>query len=576
MIRNRHHAKYGLKPLLCGILFLGLLFPPSLAKAASDKEYENVNVLIVYSSRDRKVDEHQRLLDLLISHFTTNVTFKSSNEVQEKDLEGITHLFYYGQVEDKLPNSFLRMFSTFTGTVVAIGYNANQLETQFSFMKPVGVKEYTEIFFSENEKRKRTVEPQKVMEITIEDNTDVLIEVSQGDKEYPLFVHHQNAYYYAMNDLFPPNSNFLAEALHNVFKISHETSTRAYLRLEDIHPLVDPEYVSEIAKILKQRDIPYMVSVIPVYVNPETEEKYHLSDAPELVKELKYMQDNGGSIILHGYTDQYFLGETGDGYEFWDIEKNSPIYQSPEVNTPIKTEEDFSSGTAYKNYIKNLEEYETAYIEERLNKGIQDLVYHGLNPVAFEAPHYAMSQNGYEVVSEYFSTIVGQVQLTDDDWKIMTEAPNITSPSFLHGMKLLPETIRYVRYDDPTSIQEMKDRVNDFSIVRDGIIGGFYHPFLGVDGLVDLIDEMEKIPNLEWIDIKDVNNTVKTGGVVINNGKLVSDKTDRDEGSSGSTEFPTYLIKLSKDNVLWVLAGSGTTMFMAFLSYVFFRRIRNG
>jgi uncharacterized protein YdaL len=566
---------YGMKLLLCGILVWGLLVNPIFVKAENPEPGDS-KILVVFSSKNGEIDEHGRLLDLLLSHFTTNLSLKSSKEVKKKDLDKITHLFYYGQVEEQLPSSLLNLLQSYKGPFVAIGQNIEQVKSHFSFIQLNGVGTYTEVVLSSNAEKHIAVDPQNILKVDIGPNTEVIVEAKQGDNRYPLFIKQNQAYYYATDNLFPPNSNFLAEALHEVFMVNHATATQGFLRLEDIHPGLEGDLVMEIARTLKQRNIPYMASVIPVYVNSETEEEYHLSDNPELLEALKYMQSNGGSIVLHGYTDQYQKGESGDGFEFWNLEKNTPIYFKPGDQTMIKTKDDFESPTAYEQYIKEKKTFETAYIEDLLTKGIQELVDYGLYPLAFESPSYAMSQNGYKVISKYFSTYVGQIQLTDEDWKVMTESPYLAYPSSLHGMKLLPETIRYVRYEDPTSILEMKARVNDFTVVRDGMIGGFYHPFLGVKGLIDLLNEMEKFPNVEWIDLKEMNNTVKTDTVHIKSekGEILVDVKREQLASVTTPSFLLNFINLSKENKLWIMAGAGITMSMILTSYILLKRIQ--
>lgn len=573
MVKNRHGTGYKMLILLFGILLFGYLNNPQSVQGKGTAA-DGTKVLVVFSSLSGEIDEDVRLLDLLISHFSANLQIKNSKQVQEEDLAGISHLFYYGLDQEQLPSSFLKLLPSYTGIFVAIGYNAEQFTRHFSFLKLTGIKSITEVWLTANEARKITVEPQNIMKVVSTGDTKVLIEAKNGDRKFPLFLKHQKNYYYATVDLFPPFSNFLAEALHELFEVDHLSSTQAYLRLEDIHPGLDPENVIEIAGILEQRKVSYMVSVIPVYVNPETEEEYHFSDNPELVEALKYMQDHGGSIILHGNTDQYGTAETGDGFEFWNKETNSPISQNPDEPSVIKSRGEFRSQLEYETSLYDQKTFETAYIKNKLDKGIEELVEYGLYPLAFEAPHYAMSQNGYEVLAQYFSTYVGQVQLTDKDWRKMTETPYISSPTFLHGMTLLPETIRYVRYEDPLSIQEMKARLDDFTIVRDGVIGGFYHPFLGGKELIEVLNEIEKVSNLEWLDLKKVENTVQTDTVKIKseNSKIIVDvKRHQDRVSPIATTFKMFLF--TKDNLPWILAGAALTIFMTGISYMLLRRI---
>lgn len=514
-------------------LMIGLIYAPTPKAAAKDPK-----VLVIFSSQTNQVDEHQRLLDMLISHFTEDISFKSSGDVGARDIKGVTHLFYYGQTQEQLPAKVIETLATFNGTIMSIGLNIEQQQAIFPFIKASQTELYTEELYLPEENKTIKVDPTNI--IQIETTAETLIEAKQDNQSYPLLVKKENKYYYSTNNLFPPISNFLAEALHEVFNMEHQAPTQAYLRLEDVNPASDSKQLMEIARILERRDIPYMVSVIPVYLDPQTDLEYHIKDAPDVRAALKYMQDNGGSIILHGYTDQYENTKTGDGFEFWDTTRNSPITQN-----------------------------EQKYIKNRIQQGLQDLVEYELYPLAFEAPHYAMSQNGYKLLSEYFSTIIGQLQLTDKDWRIMTESPYITKPTYLHGMQLLPETIRYVRYEDPQSIQEMKSRIHDFTTVRDGVIGGFYHPFLGAQGLIEILNEFEKIPGVQWIDLKGLKNTVKAEGIWIesDNGKMDWD-IDRDSFVDKKV-IPLSLAELFhlfRDNTLWVLMGAAITLFVAVIS----------
>ncbi|WP_196493772.1 polysaccharide deacetylase family protein [Ornithinibacillus caprae] len=546
------------------ILFSNLLYAQSSAA-------DQVKVLVIYSSENGEVDEHQRLLDLLIGHFTSSITFVSSAEVKAKDVSEVTHLIYYGQVPEELPSSLVRLLDSYHGPVLGIGYNVEQITSHFSYVDSMEMKIVNDVTIKRGEQEFIKVNAHPIVTMTIDQDLDVLVEMNQKENNYPLFMKQNDIYYYATPNLFGPVATILADELHTFFDMSHESSsTYALLRLEDIHPRTDAEVLEEIAMFLHKKNIPYMVSVTPVYVNPLTEEEYHLSETPKLLKVLEFMQRNGASIVLHGYTDQYGEGKTGDGFEFWDVDKNSPMME--ELGTNIETNFYTISGTGDMIDRNKLESF---YIENRITRGIHELVDYGIYPIAFEAPHYAMSQNGYEVISNYFSTYVGQVQLTDEDWRIMTEAPNITTPSFLNGMKLIPETIRYIRYEDPTSIQEMKERIDEFTMVRDGIIGGFYHPFLGSDGLKDLVHEMERIPDLEWINVNEMDHRVETDRVIITmeNGKATPKHLKQEDKEEESKWLQYFLSQVSSESVLWISIGGGITITMVLITYLLLGRV---
>src|SRR5690625_2075804 len=61
----------------------------------------------------------------------------------------------------------------------------------------------------------------------------------------------------------------------------------------------------------------------------------------------------------------------------------------------------------------------------------------------------------------------------------------------------------------------MIQTAHNYLKVRDGMVAGFYHPYLGSEKLIELLDELENIPNIQWIDLKQMDNEVKTDLVSI-------------------------------------------------------------
>lgn len=309
-----------------------------------------------------------------------------------------------------------------------------------------------------------------------------------------------------------------------------------------------------------------MMAVIPVYTNPETGKRYHFSDSPKLLKILKQMQQDGGSVVLHGYTHQFRMSETGEGFEFWDVEQNMPIYADADESFTLRSESDFSSKTKYEQYILQLQKFESEYTRRKINRGIQEMVNYGLYPLAFEAPHYTMSQHGYEVVSDYFSTYVGQIQLSDEDWEVMDTTPYITSPQFLHGIELIPETMSYVKPNDPNSIEKMMRRANNYKKTTDGVLGAFYHPYLGADRFIEVIERMEKIPNISWINLKERDIWVKTEHIYLytENGEIVTE-VNRGKLLLSSIDFPLYHLNKLLKGIIWSIAGISMIAVCAFI-----------
>ncbi|MCT2536669.1 polysaccharide deacetylase family protein [Aquibacillus koreensis] len=559
------------KHILLGLVFFILFASLSMSQnvVQATEQTKDVNVLIVYSPQGDDRDlQKTRILDLLIGHFTSNTLIMPIDQVTEADVRKASHIFYYSSAPTTVPKVFQQWLNRYDGTVVALGYNVDQLGERFSFATPINNEVFSRLKIKDREDTATNILPHTVLNTEVSDEASILLEASHGDNgSYPLFVKHNASYYYAATGLGPPISPFLAEVLHEVFDTEHETKHQGYLRLEDIHPLADPDKIMEIAKELKARNIPYMVAVIPVYIHPENQKRYHFSDVPELLDALKFMQDNGASIVLHGYTHQFRDSETGEGFEFWDVKNNMPIYHTAEEQEVVKkTEDDFDSKEAYEQYRQEQIDFETAYIRDKINSGVQELANYGLYPLAFEAPHYTMSQNGYAVASEFFSTYVGQVQISDENWEAMTVVPYRTSPTSFKGMELLPETIGFVD-DEPNAIQEMIQKAEHQAVVRDGMIAGFYHPYLDMENFYSLINELEKL-DIEWIDLKQGTRTVQADNVEIRtvNGEIVVD-IDRFGLFTSSWAYIGYHVDRLMLNITWVMVGSGGFALILFLSY---------
>ncbi|RWS40209.1 DUF2334 domain-containing protein [Bacillus mycoides] len=491
-----------------------LLIPIHTSAQTSSKP----KVLILYSTEDNKITNNVQILNTQLGHFTNDITVKSLNEVKEStESSPYTHIVYIGEKKEDFSIAAKQFLENFSGPVLVLGQNVEQLSNRFSFITSDETDIRTHTIEYPTHKLKNELQEERLMK-KIEAKGTTLAYALSADGNHPLIVHQGTSYYVATPNLFDWMSHYVGEMLFSYFGQQPETTkTSAYLRLEDVHPAVDVKQLKEIAELLKEKKLPYMITVIPVYKDPNTGKTVHLKDNSELIDVLRFMQDNGGSIVMHGYTHQFYDSETGEGFEFWDVKTDQPIRQ-PNHEKP-KTKDDFQSTEDYNKYVENGKAFEEKYTKDHIEKGIAELVGAKLYPVAFEAPHYTMSQKGYEILSQYFSTYVGQLQLNDTTWKSMHSPAYISTPSFLHGMKLIPETVGFIEEDKPQAIAKMKERALSVEKLSDGIIGAFYHPYLGVKPLKEVLKELESIPNIEWIDLQKETNEVKMKDIHITTNK---------------------------------------------------------
>ncbi|KFM99174.1 DUF2334 domain-containing protein [Bacillus clarus] len=496
------------------LLFFSILLLIPIHTSAQTKK--TPHVLILYSSDNNQITNNIQIINIQIGHFTNNITVKSVKEMNKAtNSPTYTHVVYIGEKQEELSSEAKQFLERFSGPVLALGQNVEQLPNRFSFITSNETELKTRtIEYPKNKLKNELHEERLIKEINT--SGTILASALSADSTHPLIVQQKESYYVATSNLFDWLSHYVGEVLFSYFQQKPETNkTLAYLRLEDVHPAADIKQLKAIAELLKEKKLPYMITVIPVYTDPSTGKTIHLKDKPELVDVLRFMQNNGASIIMHGYTHQFYDSETGEGFEFWDVKADQPIRQSKREKP--KTKEDFQSPEDYNEYVQKGQIFEEKYIKEHVEKGIMELVDAKLYPVAFEAPHYTMSQKGYEILAKYFSTYVGQLQLGDTTWKSMHAPAYTSTPSFLHGMKLIPETVGFI--EEGQTPAKMNERAKSITKLSDGIIGAFYHPYLGVETFNDVVSNLESIPNIKWIDLQKESNEVNMKDIHITTNK---------------------------------------------------------
>jgi uncharacterized protein YdaL len=273
---------------------------------------------------------------------------------------------------------------------------------------------------------------------------------------------------------------YFADLLHDILGEDHPRSHSALIRIEDTNPFSDPASLREVADLLAARKVPFLVGVIPFYVDPATQTRVAMSDKPDYVDALRYMMEHGGTIVLHGTTHQY-KGETAVDYEFWDESRNSTL--------PMDSR---------------------AYVTRKLRDGITECLRNGIYPLLWETPHYSASTLDYAVFAEHFSTAMEQ-RLVIDNLDYSQAFPYLIVKD-MYGQRIYPENLGYVPLDpDPTKAQQAVDHILAAAkvslAVRDGIVAAFFHPFVKLDYLTQIVDGIRSL-GYTFLDLRDTSNTV--------------------------------------------------------------------
>jgi hypothetical protein len=202
-----------------------------------------------------------------------------------------------------------------------------------------------------------------------------------------------------------------------------------------------------------------------------------ISQAPEFVDALKYMAWRGAQFVMHGYTHQYaavanpFTAVSGDDYEFFRV--------TLDAQTNIAT-------------YAAVPEDSTTWVQSRLTAGLREFTLNGLNPVAWEAPHYAASALDYRIFATNFPLTIQRVLYFDASGHNAGQFFPYTIERDVYGQKLLPENLGNV---DPYGWHNYGPRLpadliraaRKNRVLRDGWASCFFHPYLDVSYLRELV-----------------------------------------------------------------------------------------
>lgn len=314
--------------------------------------------------------------------------------------------------------------------------------------------------------------------------------VTATGRRVPWAVRSQNVIYVAEAAVGPDggqdHSYVVPDLMASLFgPVRHRH--RVLLRLEDVGPATSPEQLRQIADYLSAKKIPFSVALYPLYLGPAGQhprKRIPLKDAPQVVEALKYMLTKGGTLVLHGYTHQ--LGDTrnpnnaesGEDYEFLRVRYNAShvlIYHNP---APGNT---------------------SAWARHRMVRALAAIRAAGLpRPAIWQFPEYGATPAEYRAAASMFvarfergnyaEKVHGRYEL-----QTLTELAPPYLVRDVYGGPVLPETLGYVvgphvPTSGPGSVQAiLAAAAVQKAAVRDNVAGVYYHPFLGVGPLRQVV-----------------------------------------------------------------------------------------
>ncbi len=487
----------------------------------TDNKVNYLNELLyVFNSKVEKIntnDYKTGYMNKFHSVFIVNIKYDIENKSVLQDLSKYKNKIYW--IEDKIEN-LIDFNDKYDMSYESKNHSINKLIYR------------DETLLTESGDLFNIIKPSK--------DSKVLAQMSDGFNTYPFIINEKNLFYISRWDL--DESYIFEDSLNDFYEINKFNKCDIFVRIEDVHPFTDTNKLREVADYLYSQDVPFMIALIPTFVDSKTKTINTLDLNPEYIETIKYMQDKGGSVILHGYTHQIGNEEvSGEGYEFWDMKNDKPIDEDIEI-----------------------------YVKDRILSGLRLCIKNGIYPLGFEAPHYAMNIHGYKEIKKYFSTYVGQYQ--NNDYNFVTNSPPYTIENSNAFNKLIPENLGYVDDTDMFSIDKIKENFKKLSMVRGYSGGFFFHPYLDIEYLKEVVEYL-KDERVDFIDLKEQDNYVKIDDINITskNGNI---RVSYDESKSISknnekSKFETFIQNINNVVITFIVA----VLILFIIIFIVFRRI---
>lgn len=540
------------------VLFL-FLFAAPVSAAQSER------LAVVYMTEEGEVNERVVMLESILSHFGT-VDLLAADDVKKGVLADYDYAVWIGDVKGRIPAEAAREIGKFPGAILAFGYNAEQL-LQFDGWRFLGEQPAVRIDGEALDymKMMNWVRPPR--------SAEILAEAETIDHSLPFIVQNGNVSYVATAAFGMEEKYELSRHLYQLLGVPEPVSRPAYITLTGITPASSAASVKKAGEFLAERNIPFILSVSPVYINVDRDSRILLSDNKRLVAVLQSLQKSGGIIVARGYNETYRVDERYAGYEFWDMKYNQPISSAAVDAVPSAMESSgyFSSDQAFADYRASWMQAETAYIDNKHRLAIETLVEHGLYPAGFTVPQYMMSSNGYRVTAAYFSALFGRVQMSDYVSGHIDMPLFIAKPAYLAGMTLYPETMGYIDSEQFDPLLEVRERIQMLKEVPGAALGAIYPAYLGTEYLAELIQMMEAVPDMEWLDISSEDLFTTTSEITIR-------KTAAGfQAESSIAEWRRWVNKMKAQPLnaaLWFIVAIVAVFLLAFAAYTLSMRLR--
>ena len=287
-----------------------------------ESDYKQKKILVVVQGNSQLTNLAMgdgRQLAQLLGHFNTITDVIGVDDYKASSINNYDYIFYLGFYQKNLvPASFINDIVKTNKPLIWINTGFIEFSAKYNTSDLYGFKvtklDTASIFDLVKSNNKSFTKGEgniNLIEISDHNKVEIIATAisSKKKKEAPYIVKSKNLVYIADSPFAYANSTdrylLFADYLHEILNEHHEESHSAIVRIEDVTPLDDPDKIRDITDYLSERGIPFLIGVVPFYVDPIGGVRISLSDKPDMADALRYVELNGGTIVMHGVTHQY-------------------------------------------------------------------------------------------------------------------------------------------------------------------------------------------------------------------------------------------------------------------------------
>ncbi|WP_146550948.1 DUF2334 domain-containing protein [Rummeliibacillus suwonensis] len=508
------------------------------------KAQEKEPAIVLYSTQNTKISANVNAIETNLSSVFNIKEVKSVHAFDKQNIKSIKNIIYIGEWEEKLPTVLTDTANNKQQRLLVFGKNIQQFKTfsRWKIKKTINIRRI-------NQTSLKRPHPVEIIQNT--GKNEILMKGYDLNNSYPLVIKNDNNYYFTSTELQNMDIYSFSKLLADEFQ-KENAKHPVYILLDDVTPFTNAKKLHALTKILEQQGKPYYIAVTPVVSGGDNKSLRKIQDNQALLKVLKEAQSSCAMIIAKGYLGSYDLNSNTVKMEFWDIKRNQAV-TAKNANDAIvlKSETDFANEKQYSNYLKRYKKEEEHYTENRLSSSINELGLNHLYPLGLEIPNYGASNVTYQIASQHFSTMFGKVQYSNSSNDIGSPL-FVSKPDFLNSMILYPVTVQMMFEGDRYPFEKVMDQLDQIANVSGSAIGVSFSTSIDARYLSKVLNQIELLSNIYWLNLKEKNNIVKTSEIQIT--QKANQKLDVTFNYSLIDRLKQSIKDQPLEMILWILA----------------------